>query len=476
MILPLLFSLFLSSHQAQAACTIYNSDGSNATLKADALARVLSSNTTCPTSAPALKALLSQRGLRTEPSMVANRGFHNPELGSFSFFERVSGQGLERGDFFFGHFTAKSADRTLQLDQAPAAGKLLIELIVWDSAKGYYNFYELIGSGGSARWFYRGDTADILSDNALLYRTSGTPQFGSKLRCSACHTSGGPIMKELAFPHNDWWTRAKGLPLGSAQPSGEVKTWLASLVDASEFAQSVSAGIHRLENSGSYQALKANTSLQEQLRPLFCETEINIESDLGNGSAVAIPSAFFLSPLLGSMSIGMPWSSYGSLLNAHRMNFPETMRQDADHAWLTPVKGFSDLLAIQSLISRGLVDSEFVTDVLAVDMTTPVFSSTRCGLLKLVPLNSTNWRARFLANLAASDFPGASELHAHLSVSNQSAHLEKAARYAQSQFSAEQTFARLLWVRAAVSASEISQNPRGQILEPGFRVIFPQPH
>jgi hypothetical protein len=30
-------------------------------------------------------------------------------------------------------------------------------------------------------------------------------------------------------------------------------------------------------------------------------------------------------------------------------------------------------------------------------------------------------------------------------------------------------------VRKAAFASEISKNPRGQILEPGFRVIFPVP-
>jgi hypothetical protein len=34
-------------------------------------------------------------------------------------------------------------------------------------------------------------------------------------------------------------------------------------------------------------------------------------------------------------------------------------------------------------------------------------------------------------------------------------------------------FKKLLKVRKDVSLSEISQNPLGQILEPGFRLIFP---
>jgi hypothetical protein len=36
-------------------------------------------------------------------------------------------------------------------------------------------------------------------------------------------------------------------------------------------------------------------------------------------------------------------------------------------------------------------------------------------------------------------------------------------------------FERLLVARLAVAKSEISTNPRGKILEPGFRVIFPLP-
>lgn len=36
-------------------------------------------------------------------------------------------------------------------------------------------------------------------------------------------------------------------------------------------------------------------------------------------------------------------------------------------------------------------------------------------------------------------------------------------------------FKKLIEARVAVYNAEISKNPRGQILEPGFRVIFPIP-
>src|SRR5215475_14588892 len=72
-------------------------------------------------------------------------------------------------------------------------------------------------------------------------------------------------------------------------------------------------------------------------------------------------------------------------LESMRSELPGNKRADADHAWLTPVKAHSDMVAVDALIEQGVVDKDFVTAVLAVDFTNPVFSKIRCGLLKLVP-------------------------------------------------------------------------------------------
>jgi len=208
---------------AGAACVIQNSDHTATQPKGDAFYELLTQP--CPLRAQDLKAQLIAGGALVEPAMVGNRGIHNPELGSFSFFETVSGQigkvSINKGEFFFGHFTAATDEHQLILDQEPEAGKLMVELIAWDKSKGLFNFYELIGQGSTALWFYRGDSLDILHDNAFLYRDvpPGKPKFGKTLRCAGCHSSGGPIMKELALPHNDWWTIARPLEFGSNQPS-----------------------------------------------------------------------------------------------------------------------------------------------------------------------------------------------------------------------------------------------------------------
>ncbi|MEK7692362.1 MAG: hypothetical protein AAB425_15210, partial [Bdellovibrionota bacterium] len=373
------------------------------------------------------------------------------------------------------------------LDQAPAPGKLLIELIVWDSGKKIFNFYEMIGTAQSAQWFYRGDSADILEDNQFLYRTPpvGQPQFGNRLRCSACHGSGGPIMKELAPPHNDWWTVARPLPLSPNAPSSEVAGMMEAAMDAGQFSKQVQAGISKLEESAAYRKLKNQRSLQESLRPVFCESEINLESDQIELAAsaepvVSIPAGFFINPNLGPASPAFsPTISkfgYKSLLSQFKTRFPETSLPDADHAWLTPVKGHSDHLAIQSLVADGVVKQDWTRTVLAVDLENPVFSETRCSLLKHVPEKfSADWRSRFLKSIQVDPAPAALKLvhyleHPAAVESDVKAHLAKSGKPGSSEFQ------KLLDLRRATFTSEISQNPRGQILEPGFRVIFPDFH
>jgi hypothetical protein len=484
----LTFLIFVGAADLQAACIVRNSNGQPTNVKGDSLFIVLQNAVDCPENVQSLKAVMNQAGLASQPYLVANRGIHNPVFGSFSFFEQVSGASsllknpIQNGEFFFGHFTTAENNQVVA-DQEPSKGKLLIELIAWDNLKNLFNFYELIGTGKGAQWFYRGDSADILADNALLYLNPQGPKFGSTLRCSACHTSGGPIMKEMAAPHNDWWTASRPLTFGSNAISPEIATWVQKLGDASDLSQSVKAGIARLEASSQYQNAKQRFSLQVTLRPLFCEAEINLESDTSpldqSANTVQIPSASIVNPFLAQGAIGIASSAYKQLLGSNNMQFPETNRRDADHGWLVPVKGYSDLAAIRSLVKNGIVTDEFVADVLAVDFENPLFSLKRCGLVQLVPAEGL---AKFPDRLKSSSLPGASELYENLTnpIRTRSFHAQEAQDLlAKNQMALNtvggqtQIFKNLIEGRQAVFDAEISKNPRGQILEPGFRVIFP---
>lgn len=461
------------------SCAILNSQRSPISEQQDGLFQLLSREAVCPSNVIAFKQILSKAGLHTAPSMVANRGRHNAKLGSFSLFETVTGrlaggEVIGRGEFFFGHFTTSEGGEVI-LDQQPLSGKLLIELIAWDPYKKLFNFYELVGGD----WFFRGDSLDALKDNKLVHRKlkAGENKFGNRMRCSACHSSGGPIMKELAFPHNDWATSKRPLEFSPNTISAELGLYVKLIRDASHFSADVKLGIEKLEKSYTYQSNRSRLSWQEQLRPLFCENEINLESalqPLAAGRSIQIPSSSVISPLLAQAKAVVSNGDYLSFLHRFQLRFPETNMRDSDHGWLTPVKGYSDLLSIKSLVQKGIVSEEFVSDVLGVDFKHPTFSATRCGLLKLVPETGSNWKANFLTNLQSSPLPQARELLENInSVEKTKTWHQQRVKVYLEDLDSTSAFTQLLDDRAKLLQSEISANPRGQILEPGFRVVFP---
>jgi hypothetical protein len=452
----------------------------------DPVAFVLAAQDRCPKDAVEFVDILKRSGARLEPTMVNFEGFHNPDSGAFFIFEIVSSDGappatftIERGDMLFGHFTATDDGQLVSNGDA-----LVLELIAWDPDKQFYNFYELV----EGKWFYRGDSKDILDDVRLLHRErrpASEPPFRvpMQLRCSRCH------INELVSPHNDWFVQDRQLPLGALQPDSFVKGRLADLVDAGELSKLVATSARRLADSPNYRKVIAARSMQEQLRPLFCPMELNIESDSepfdNRKPLLHVPSAFFVDPRLATIDITVKRQDYDAALQTLGSSLPNTTpdRADADHAWLTPVKAQSDIVAIDALVEQGVVDKGFVANVLSVDFTNPIFSRNRCGLLKLVPdKGGSDFVARFLDSLRGSSLPGASELLGKLSDPTQNADTAKKradAFLATCLQRAADDGAVLDWVRllaqrrVEVSASEISQDPRRHILEDPDRVVFP---
>lgn len=487
-IILMLYLFKANESLAQTGCRIVASSGSLAPFQQDQFYQIVSKSIHCPENIDEVNNLVSGH-LVNRKFLVANRGRNNPKLGSFSIFESYA-ENTRNGEasLFLGHFTQLknlNGKSSIDLDQSPEKGKLVIELIAWDAHKGYYNFYELIGQGSFNQWFYRGDSKDILLDNQAIYLTQ-PPQFGQRLRCSACHVSGGPIMKELTAPHNDWWTKTRPLVFEQA-PSDSFLKRLQVIDTAENLAAQVKMGIHRLEVSTQYQSLKKSFSVPAQLRPLFCDLEINIQSDvnpLDRMGNVRIPTASVGGPFVGNAPLAISKSVYQGLLQKNGMQFPETRFQDADHGWLAPVKGYSDLLSIASLKAAGLVDDKTILDIHFSAPIGSLMNQERCQLLKLVP-NSFNWKPGFIQNLASylkvQNSAVAKSLYQRMTdadltpVAYQKAIEEWYSQTAKKLQAgqAEAFFNQLLRNRKSVFDSDISKNPKGQILEPGFRVVFP---
>jgi hypothetical protein len=441
----------------------------------DPVVRVLAQQSVCPQSGIDFRNALKRSGARLESTIVDFVGFHSPNAGALFIFEIASAASpsltLQRGDLLFGHING---------DQSG-----FIELIAWDPDKQFYNFYER----DEGAWFYRGDSRDIVEDIQLLHRERPVSQgaFGQRLRCSGCHLNGGLLQKELAAPHNDWFTKGRSLPPAKLKRAS-LKEILADLVDAQELANLVAASARRLADSPGYQKVLAARSLQERLRPLFCPVEVNIESDtepFDDGKpTVRIPSGFFVDERIATASVSVQRQSYDAALKKLGSSLPKTPgRIDADHAWLTPIKSRSDIVAVDALVEQGIIDREFVADVLAVDFTNPVFAGSRCGLLKLVPSEAgPDFVGRFRDGLRAAKTPAAAELLNNLTDPQRNvAAYEKQARafVAECQKRASDPATVLDWLRllaqrrVEVSESEISKNPKGHILENPQRVVFP---
>ncbi len=458
----------------------------------DSLVQVLRAQQKCPENVHQFRELLLASGAQLATTQVANRGYHNPTAGSFSLFETVTGAlrlpagklSVETGEFFFGHFT-EAQGKLLRHQDQPEKGALMIELISWDRQAQVFRFYEMIGSGQRGQWFYRGDSLDIRADLADLHlqADSQNPRFGDRLRCSACHLAGGPIMKELDLPHNDWWLRSRPLPLAQT-PDPRLQANLASLQDASELAKAVKSGMQRLQQSPNFQQFQAMRPFQEQLRPLFCAEEINLASDmqpLSQSAQTHLPSAALIDPrLLPVTPIPISGGTYQTALRTLQARFPETDRFDGDHAWLAPIKSAADIQAVERLIQRGILEPETVADVLAVDLLRPVISKTRCGLLKTLPATwHPDWLREWQQKLLRETVAGAQDLLRNLRdpERDQFYHREQALHFVRScQQNPAVAQDLLKWIarqRQAVFESEVSQHPRGQIFEPGFRLVFP---
>jgi hypothetical protein len=231
--------------------------------------------------------------------------------------------------------------------------------------------------------------------------------------------------------------------------------------------------------------------MQEQLRPLFCAVEVNIESDKDPADAlkptVQIPAGFFADPRLSGASVAIPRANYDQALQQHHSQMPEPPDgpggTDADHAWLAPVKANSDITLADALVEMGVIDNEFVADVLAVDFTNPLISAPRCGLLTLVPAEGgSDFLSRFETALKASTQPAAKQLLDNLTDPKRDAnfHRQQVAAYldacqtrASKPEAANEWFGVLVQRRAEVDRAELSKHPNDQkILEVG-RVVFP---
>ncbi|MBK8237761.1 MAG: hypothetical protein IPK74_19695 [Deltaproteobacteria bacterium] len=259
----------------------------------------------------------------------------------------------------------------ISLFGVPASGKLpaSAELIAFDPEAKEFNYYEIAGG----QWHFFGSSSDFVA--------------GKGGRCKGCHTGGGLVMKELDTPWMHW--------TGHFQTPGTNKVIDANKDDLG--SESSGANMESLVNSGNREWTKtrvtnalnpAKGTVADLLRPLFCTVEVNIDNavDFDTSSMSSLPADFFLDPQLKSFgSIGMKDDVYTAARTAAGNTVPGLNQADTIFKFPFVERSKADNMYIDELKSRGVVDDDFVRDVLMVDFTRPVFSDARCALLEFAP-------------------------------------------------------------------------------------------
>jgi hypothetical protein len=452
----------------------------------------------------AVRKRLLDLGGKLRTHLVANRGHDNPKLGSFSFFETYSGPRpggmVAEGELFLGFFSAAPGGKLAVLDDA-SPGELMMELIAWDASRQVYNFWELTGDGTEGRWHLRGDSTDILADVADINLGKAGAKFGGRLRCSGCHTLGGPIMKEIEAPYNDWHTKDNPLTLGDIQldPGNDptnprhvaARLWR-DAEDAANLSVQVKKGIDRLIEARRLRKFD-DQSLRQQLRSLFTTMEMNLATDtvpfarrVKNNESIELPAAFFVDARLAGEAkpIAVDVKLYQKVLEKAGSRFAprETPGLTESHfAFSVPVRSYIDNRMLDALVREKVLDEELIAAVLAVDITTPVFSARRASLLRYVPEtagSAADLREQLMTALdkAVGD-PAARELLALLKEGKPraaaQAYLETCRGLAGNNDAVLDWWRIASQRRAELDAAETAQNPRGKITEPGFRILFP---
>ena len=315
-------------------------------------------------------------------------------------------------DLFFSLFgvgaVEKDEEGKVTASDLPAAA----EVMAWDEARQEYAYYEITGRG---KWEFFGTSSDIIN--------------GEAGRCQGCHTGGGPIMKELDTPWMHWEGHE---PVPGAGDLVDAHDDLGKKQTGSNMEGLTESGIKKW-NKTRVELLKASGDTSRLLEPLFCTMEVNVDNgaDFADRDLANVNFDFLLDPQFGKSFGGIPVNNDD--YKALRDEFEQFVDVGGDKAqdkegkelrdtlfiFAYPERGFADHDYVQKLKDAGVIDDEFVKDVLTVDFTRPIWSEGRCALLEFAPeveeITPDTLRDGFLAKLdGAEEGTLAAELKANL--------------------------------------------------------------
>jgi hypothetical protein len=277
-----------------------------------------------------------------------------------------------------------------------------IEVMGWDESSGSFNYYKFNQAKGETAptWKFRGNSkdADLLSPTAR------------QATCMQCHINGGPVMKELVLPWNNWDSfsdkisylspGAKSWPIANAADSPLKNLEGAETLETGVIMPGITRFNTRRINQLKSADGKTITDARRLLKPLFVTTEANLISSAAlsslhplakrpSSSEFTIPQTFFINQtLLDRLNITAPFFEFNTL---NGKDYEQLVRQtkttlngqqpgDNNFAWFVPEAGFIDSDYVSQLLNQEMIPSAFVAAAAAIDLENPVFSASRAKL------------------------------------------------------------------------------------------------
>ncbi|HWB77621.1 MAG TPA: hypothetical protein VG755_21795 [Nannocystaceae bacterium] len=248
--------------------------------------------------------------------------------------------------------------------------RTFVEMQALDRASGLYNF-----------WVFNGSSFTFQGNS--LQAAAGT------ISCGGCHRDGGVLMKELDDPWIHWESAGNPLPGVDALFAAHAPMF-GERGNGKELEQIVRTGNDAIVSARIDAQSNAKTgNVATLLRPLFCAEQVNLDTAGRevDGPVAAIPADLLLDPRWGiSDGVTIDPAAYEAAVTAAGQVVPGVNgRVDTEFKLVFPERAGFDDAYLQALVARGIIDEDFLLDVLAVDFTRPLFSDARCGLLTFAP-------------------------------------------------------------------------------------------
>lgn len=288
--------------------------------------------------------------------------------------------------------------------------KGFLQLMSWDLHERVYHFFQRLGSF----WIWSGSSHDALKNQT---RQKG-PFSG--------HINGGPVMKELELPWQNWHSMNATIELPENHPLKQTP-YFNEKGTGDQFEKLVKTGMDKVNQARIDNAI--NNGIVKDfdffMRQILISTNVNLISSsresraISDDEAVPLPFSFFANTIGLSLTDVDPDIEQVSVLgkvylqSLNHFNFAMvtdgvTIPGDTHFAFFVPEASREDMDLLGKMIRHNMISKKMAASILMVDFPNPIYSDRRESLLQYVPQeikignNGSDFDELFINNIKTS--------------------------------------------------------------------------